>query len=264
VPDAGAVTRQDVGMADSFSTPVQLLADRLRDRVVGRFAMVEEGAPFAALTSVADGAPAGSVRVWQGGAVARIVDVRLVLPGVGIDSVMLHAFTPGDSAAPHLTSDLAGLGEAFHCFVDLAPRVELATEPAYLDGVYPPLGEPRSRAYATDGATALDVPLRLGAFTSPWIAGVRVPPESLSAIEEVFASYIDHFCTLAAEGTPAVGPVDLAGADLVRRRAQFDPASDEVWDVLGTLVGRSSVDTILALLRDPASPADLPSLTPAR
>lgn len=243
-------------MDDLPSTSIQLLADRLRDRIVRRFALFEDRAPFACRTLVVDGSAAGSVRVWHGDAVARVVDVRLAVPAAGIDSVMLHAFTSDHSAAPHLTSDLAGLGEAFHCFIDLAPRVELATEPAYLDGIYPPLEDARERAYATPRATEIEVPLRLRAFTSPWITGVRVPAEALDAIEEVFTVYVEHFCALAEKGAPPVAAIDLAASDRVRRRAQFDPASDQVWDLLATLVGRPATETILTLLRESGIPAE--------
>jgi hypothetical protein len=232
---------------------IQQLTDRLRDQLVDRFALTEVGAPFEPLVRSADGTSAGVVRVWTGGPGLTVVDSRLVLPEISVDSSMLHAFTASDCGAPHLVSDLAGLPHGVNFHVDLVPRVDLAAHPVYLDTVYPPLTDARAAAYAVDGVRRVDVPLRLLAFSSPWLVGVTVRPEQVEQVAGTYDTYLDRFAALLAE-PPTVGDVDLAARDRVTRRAQFDSASDPVWDFLAGIVGRPSVDRLLAVLHDGQAP----------
>jgi hypothetical protein len=225
----------------------QEMTDRVRDRLVERLGLTEVGDPYEHLGRVSDGSPVGHVRVWTGDRVACLVDSRLTVPDLGIDSTMLHAFTRAGSTSPHLVSDLAGLPHGVNFHVDLVPRVDLASQPGYLDTVYPPLTDARAAAYAVAEAS-VNIPLRLIAFASPWLVGVTVTPERLSEMEQTYLDYVDHFAELV-EKTPAVdGAPDVAARDAVTRRAQFDAATDPVWDMLANLVGRASVDRLLALL----------------
>lgn len=238
----------------SAPSELQLLSDRLRDRLVERYELVEVGRPYAVLTLSATGEAVGEVRAWTGRTLPKLVDSRLVVPDLGIDSVMLHAFAPADSAVPHLASDVAGLRGRLTVNADLTPRVDLAVEPVYLDSVYPPLTAARSAAYAVPGARPGDLPLRLEAFGSPWMTAVSVGPDRTADVEQVLAAYADRFCALLENGVPAVSTADLAARDAAHRRAQFDAASDEVWDVLADLLGTDAVSTILDLVRDPGPP----------
>ena len=240
-----------------MSSALQNFTDGVRDRIVERFGLVEVGDPYETFVMTESGERVGEVRVWTGPLVPSLVDSRLVVPSMGIDSVMLHAFTDPRSAAPHLTSDVAGMNGRLALGLDLTPRVDLATEPAYLDAVYAPLTETHRAIREVEGATPMDVPLRLRAFTSPWLTGASVPESRLPEIGRAYDAYLERFFALAEDGAPPVA-IDgdaLLARDALARRAQFDPASDPVWDFLAGLLGRESVDTLLDLVRTPGPPA---------
>jgi len=232
-------------------SPLQDLADRLRDGLLARHDLTEVGAPYETLTLLETGQAVGVVRVWTGDTIPKLVDSRLVVPALEIDSVMLHAFAPTDSAVPHLGSDVAGIEGRFSFNLDLTPRVDLALEPGYIDTVYEPMTTARNAAYAIEGAEPVDIPLRLRAFSSPWIVGVNVTEEQLPHVERAYDEFLGHFSALLATGVPTGSSVDVAVRDRAQRRAQYDPASDEVWDFLASILGQSSVDVILELIRDP-------------
>lgn len=234
---------------------LQQLADRLRADVVDRYGLTEVGDPYEVLTLAATGEQVGEVRVWTGPLVPKLVDSRLVVPAQGIDSVMLHAFAGSGTSSPHLGSDVAGFGGRLSFNIDLTPRVDLAVDPGYLDEVYAPLTEPRAAVLALGSAEPIDLSLRLLAFSSPWIVGVTVDESDLPGVERAYAAYLDRFHALVAAEPPVAVEPDLAARDRRQRRAQFDPASDEVWDFLAEMLGRTSVDTILDLVREPGPPA---------
>jgi len=235
---------------------LQELADRLRDDIVERYSLTEVGDPYEPLVLTSSGEQVGAVRVWTGAKIPTFIDSRLVIPAMGVDSTQFHAFARSDTAVPHLGSDVAGIGGRLSFNVDLTPRVDLSVEPGYLDGVYAPLSEARAAAYAIDGAVPVDLPLRLLAFSSPWITGVTVGEEAVPEIEKVYRVYIERFYDLIDQGAPRLATdIDLVERDRAHRRAQFDPSSDAVWDFLAGLLGQSSVDAILTLVRNPGPPA---------
>lgn len=233
---------------------LQQLTDRLRDTIVERYGLTEVGDPYEVLALTETGERVGDVRVWTGPLIPKLVDSRLTVDAKGIDSVMLHAFAASDGTAPHLTSDVAGFDGRLALGLDLTPRVDLAAEPAYLDGVYAPLSDAHAAAAGIEGATPMAVPLRLRAFTSPWMTGVSVGDDRLAEIQKVYDVYLERFFAVLEDGAPPVGDVDLVARDRLVRRAQFDPASDGVWDFLATMLGQSSVDTLLELVREPGPP----------
>ena len=237
---------------------LQQLTDRIRDSIVARYDLREVGDPFEVLALTDTGERVGEVRVWTGRTIPKLVDSRLTVADKGIDSVMLHAFAGSDTTAPHLTSDVAGVDGRLALGLDMTPRVDLATEPAYLDAVYAPLSDAHAAAAAIDGAQPMDVPLRLRAFTSPWMTGVSLTEDRLDEIEKVYDVYLDRFFTVLDEGAPRSPTWTSSGRDRLVRRAQFDPASDGVWDFLAEMLGQSSVDTLLDLVREPGPPRARP------
>ena len=60
--------------------------------------------------------PVGTVRLFSGGPIHKLVYIGLAVPMIGLDSHMVFAFTAPDSAVPHFTLDsvLAGPHFAFH------------------------------------------------------------------------------------------------------------------------------------------------------
>jgi hypothetical protein len=235
-------------------SPLQDLADRLRDGLLATHDLIEVGAPYETFRLIGTGEPVGFVRVWTGRSIPKLVDSRLVVPALGIDSVMLHAFAPTDSAVPHLGSDVAGVDGRFSFNLDLTPRVDLALDPGYLDAVYEPVNAARDEAYAIDGAELVDIPLRLRAFSSPWIVGVSVTEDQLPAVERTYEQFLAHFNALLASGVSTTVGGDPSVRDRAQRRAQYDPANDEVWEFLASVFGQPSVDVVLDLIRDVGPP----------
>ncbi|MGY2062830.1 hypothetical protein ACW9HQ_48765, partial [Nocardia gipuzkoensis] len=91
------------------------------------------------LTGEASPVPAGRLRVLRGGRIDKVVTVDLVVPPIGLDSHMIFAFLPADSAVPHFTLDSVHASEHFAMHLDLVPRVDLAVHLDYLDAAFLPL-----------------------------------------------------------------------------------------------------------------------------
>ena len=68
-----------------------------------------------------------------------MVTSTIVVPPIQLDSHMMFAFTPSDSAVPHFTLDSVRAGDhhAFH--LDLIPRLDLGAHLAYMDACFTPL-----------------------------------------------------------------------------------------------------------------------------
>lgn len=196
------------------------------------------------------GRPCGGISVYEGS--SRIVDSRLSLDDLGIDSVMVHAFAPSTSTSPHLLSDLACMPDGrWHFHVDLLPRVDLMTHPDYLDGVYPPLESAFLAATGLPGSEPMPVPRRLRALGSAWLVGVIAAATDEPVLTSTHDHYTDHFLALLAD--PGVGAEASAQVerDRAHRRSLFDEATDPVWDVLNGIIGTASVDDLLDTIRAP-------------
>lgn len=121
-----------------MSLPAQLSLETL-EKIQQRFGLTEIGAPHITLTSPMAPAPVGSLRLFKGEAVHKMVYIGLTVPPIGLDSHMIFAFTAPHSSVPHFTLDsvLAGPYFAFH--LDLIPRADLGANFPYLDAVFNPL-----------------------------------------------------------------------------------------------------------------------------
>jgi hypothetical protein len=194
-----------------------------------------------------DGAQ-GQVSVRR--SLATLVDVRLTLPALGIDSVMQHVFAPSGSASPHLLSDLAVLADGtWHFHVDLVPRLDAVHEPEHLDA-FAPLTPSALHAYALPGATPIDIPRRLRALSSPWLIGVVVDAMHADDLAAIHGAYVSRFIDLLKAPPPtAVDQAALSSRDRRHRAALFDDATDPVWSFLAEQVGPEPVETILGLVR---------------
>ena len=127
---------------------VQASCDKWATTLTGFLSQPEVSA--ISFTSPESGETAGSLTITEGstrsGARVRVVDTRLLIPALGLDAAMVHAFAPSESTSPHLLSDLAtmhdptpdgGTEMTWHFHVDLMPRVDLITAPEFIDAVYP-------------------------------------------------------------------------------------------------------------------------------
>jgi hypothetical protein len=236
--------------ASTAFTPRDIAAE-ICHRVGERVELVQlEQYPF---TTSTGGEPAGVMRVFAGGPVARLVDVSLSIPAIGIDSTMTHVFADAATSVPHFTSDVANIPDGVFINVDLMPRVDLVTETKYLDTVYPPLTDTLNRALALEGAKAIQLPPRLKALCSPWILGATAPSAQLPALADAMYAYLERWFALADGVAPAVGlhPDELVVRDGHHRSTLFDPSSDEVWSLLEGLIGGESANHIRLTISEP-------------
>jgi hypothetical protein len=238
-------------------TLAQELCSRTTDRIVERFGLAErtgaDGGPHLPLPGQAPGAD-GVCRVWEGDTVARVVYVGLAFPPANLDSHMIFAFTPGTSLVPHFTLDsvIAGPNHAFH--LDLIPKVDLASQLAYMDHVYAPLTEEFTRGRDLEGLSRADLSPRQLALMSPWMLAYRATAEAFAAISPVVDAYLDHWSKLVEGGVDAdivagEGVAVAADRDRRNRTALFDPDVDPVWNQIEPLIGAEAGATIRALLR---------------
>lgn len=192
----------------------------------------------------------GGLRVYEGR--ARVVESRLTLHDLSVDSVMVHAFAPSASTSPHLVSDLAHMPDGrWHFHVDLLPRVDLMTSSHYLDTVFPPLDPAFVAATALPGSAAMPIPRRLRALGSAWMVGVIADPTDEPVLTSTHDAYASRFFELLR--TPPAAPPDdsLVRRDSDHRRALFDTATDPVWEILEGIIGAGSVDALLQAVRAP-------------
>jgi len=237
-------------------TSVQTLADRWAAPLVAL--LTRPTTTYREFTLLSTGKLVGSLTVHTGRIAdkpVRVVDTRLVIPDLSIDSVMLHAFAPGDSASPHLLSDLASLTEdgevSWHFHVDLMPRIDLVGSLRHLESVFTPLTNMYDSAFAIAGMRPIQIPPRLRALTSAWLVGAIVSPDDDDAIDAVFNGYVRQWQQCVTEPPEtAMDAMALASRDRHHRAAMFNPETDIVWEFLADLIGQDDVDTILEAIKD--------------
>ncbi|WP_144121190.1 hypothetical protein [Catellatospora sichuanensis] len=227
------------------------LCERTLQRLLARHPdLVAQETPLAELTSPMSPAPVGSVRIFRGEAVAKVVYVGLVVPMIHLDSHMIFAFTPEDSAVPHFTLDSV-YGGSYHAFhLDLIPRADLAAHLPYLDAAFHPLTPVFEAASAAEGLSPAAVGPRQRAIMSPWMLVNRATEEAFAGIDEHVNAYADHWSTLVEKGVAVDG---LTGADLAARDAAvraniFSRDVDPVWAQVSRLLGDETTDAIRAEL----------------
>ena len=193
------------------------------------------------LASAVDGAPVGAHRVLAGGEVS-LVYVGMAVEAFGLDSHMIFAFAPPDSAVPHFTLDavLAGPHYAFH--LDLIPRVDPGAHLAYLEHCFVPLTEAHDAAARIEGLTPAHLSPLQWQLMSAWMLAHRADEAGFDAIGPTVAAYRDHWLELVRDGVPAgvldgAGAAELAERDRRQRAAVFNPAVDPVWANVDRLLG---------------------------
>jgi hypothetical protein len=187
--------------------------------------------------------------------VSRVVLVALSLGGM--TSSMLCAFTAPDSGVPHLALDVIadGAGSAIH--LDLLPRVDLATHPAYLAHCLDPLTAAADTLLAHPGVVQTELPRRQLALMSRWSVTCRVPPGADQAAAATIDAYRSHWLALTARLPAHVeceyDERDLPRRDVLVRAALFDADLDPVWRMLADLVGVDSAELIRRSLAEPVA-----------
>ncbi|BCJ76741.1 hypothetical protein CS0771_62850 [Catellatospora sp. IY07-71] len=236
-----------------MSLPADLCERTLNRILAAHPDLVEQETPLASLTSPMSPAPVGSVRVFRGSAVAKVVYVGLVVPMIQLDSHMIFAFTPEDSAVPHFTLDSV-YGGAYHAFhLDLIPRADLASHLPYLDAAFHPLSPVFESAAGIEGLTPAAIGPRQRAIMSPWMLVNRASEEAFAAITEHVDAYAAHWSGLVDKGLPddvlaGLADTDLAARDAAVRANIFSRDVDPVWAQVSRLLGDEKTDAIRAEL----------------
>lgn len=192
------------------------------------------------LVSVMGPDPVGVLRTFTGADVHKAVYISLVVEAIGLDSHMLFAFAAPDSAVPHFTLDSVHAQGNFALHLDLIPRVELATNLAYMDEVYAPLTPVAEATRAIEGMSPAVLTMRQYAVMSPWMLVQRATPEAFAQVGTAVDAYLDRFAALAVDGVQS--PVsldadDLAARDRRHREVLFSADVDPVWVNVGRLLG---------------------------
>ena len=195
----------------------------------------------------------GDVRLFTGGPLFRLVTVSMVVEPMQLDSHMMFAFMPGDSAVPHFTLDSVMAGDHFAFHLDLLPRVDLGSNLPYMDEVFGPLTEIFEEGSAIEGLSKAHLSPRQYAIMSPWMLANRATPEAFQAITDTVAKYRDHWLGLVDKGvsTEAMAGIDaaqLAARNVANKKIIFDPDVDPVWNRIAPMIGEEAVAIQRALL----------------
>jgi hypothetical protein len=237
-----------------MSLPQTLAHDTLQ-QICDRFALTEIGAPHLTLTSPMSPAPVGSLRLFTGERVSKMVYIGLVVPPIGLDSHMIFAFTPPNSPVPHFTLDSVMAGPHFAFHLDLIPRVDLGGNLAYMNAVYDPLTPIFEEAKQIEGLTPAQLGPKQYALMSPWMLAYRANEAAFAAIQAPVAGYLQHWFGLVAgevDLASLADTTDLHGRDQRNRAAIFDPTVDKVWAQVERLVGADTAEEMRRILREQA------------
>lgn len=195
----------------------------------------------------------GHVRLYLGDTIAKIVTCSITAPAIGLDSHMLFAFAPTDSAIPHFTLDSVAAGDQLAFHLDLIPRVDLATHLAYMDWAYGALNETFAQTKMIDGLSPALITPRQRASMSPWMLAYRACPNAFAQVGPLAQAYLTHWLTLLHAELP-VGllknqtPELLAMRDRASRAVLFNPDVDKVWNQIRGLIGIEAETALRAQL----------------
>lgn len=204
--------------------------------------MQEIGSPYLTLKSAMSPAPVGSLRLFSGALVRKMVYIGMSVPPINLDSHMIFAFTAPDSTTPHFTLDSVCNGDTYAFHLDLIPRADLSANLAYTNAAYQPLTVEFEGARKIEGLTPAHISPRQYALMSPWMLVYRATESAFAQIDESVNFYLDHWAKLVELGVPAQpvlgnDPETLAARDRLNRQAIFSPEVDPVWAQVERLVG---------------------------
>jgi hypothetical protein len=224
------------------------------DRLQTRWALRETGAPYITLTNERMPAPVGSLRLFAGGPVAKLVYIGMSVPFINLDSHMIFAFTAPESAVPHFTLDSVFNDGHFAFHLDLIPRVDLGVNLDYINTVHHPLTEPFQATKQIEGLSPAQLSPRQYAIMSPWMLVYRATETAFAQIEGSVNAYLDHWFGLAETGLPPALAAQfdsqtLAERDRRNRAIIFSPDVDPVWAQVDRLVGPAMSARMRGLLQ---------------
>jgi hypothetical protein len=246
-------------MSEALSLP-KALHEKVLNAIVARFELsedfAEDGGPFLPLISqipMHDGS-VGYMRRFTGNSLFQVVTSSIVVPALQLDSHMVFAFTPSDSAIPHFTVDSVCAGEhhAFH--LDLIPRMDLGSQLAYMNEVFLPITDSWERGSAIEGLSRAHLSPRQLGIMSPWMLANRATESAFVEIGSVVDDYLNHWFSLMDKGISAGALNGVSAQELIQRDqrnkfAIFNPDVDPVWQRIAPLVGQEAADQQIATLR---------------
>lgn len=234
------------------------------DAIVERGQLTEvtgaDGGPFQVLGSVMGPDPVGSVRIFSGDKIAKVVYVGIVVPQIQMDSHMVFAFMPDGGVIPHFTLDSvhAGGHMAFH--LDLIQRVDAGTHMVYNDWAHTPLTEAYESVQSNPGYTKAALDPRQLTVMSSWMLAARSTEEAFAELDAPVKAYLDHWFSLVEGDVPAEVTADVADTDLAARDAKnrgllFSPEVDKVWAQISRLLTEPVAESIRKQLVNNELPA---------
>jgi len=234
-----------------MSLPLQLSLGTL-DKIKDRFGLTETGSPYMSLSSAMSPDPVGSVRIFSGDKVHKMVYIGLVVPQIGLDSHMIFAFTKPESHIPHFTLDSVMAGPHFAFHLDMIPRADLGANLGYMNAVFDNLTHIFDEAKKIEGLTAAQLGPKQYALMSPWMLAYRASESAFEQIQTPVNGYLDHWFGLVENGIPAdaVPTSDFATRDKLNREAIFDPEVDKVWAQVERLVGEETGAKMREILKN--------------
>ena len=224
------------------------------DKICRRLELEEHGRPHITLESEAMPDPVGSVRVFSGEKISKLVYIGMTVPFIKLDSHMIFAFTHPESAVPHFTLDSVNNDTTYAFHLDLIPRVDLGANLGYIDAVHQPLTAEFEAAAEIEGLSKAHLSPRQYAIMSPWMLAYRADAEAFRRIEDHVNRYLDHWFALVENGLPEeiteeFSADELAERDRLNRAIIFNPAVDKVWGQVERLVGADMSRKMRQILR---------------
>jgi hypothetical protein len=212
------------------------------EKIQQRFRLREVGDSQPALTNSVSSEPTGSLRLFTGPLIPRLIYIWITAPRLNLDSHMICAFTAPESAVPHFMLDAVRSGAQYAFHLDLIPRVDPGANLAYLNAVYQPLTAEYERMKKVAGLSPAPLSPRQVALMSPWMLIYRATESAFAQIEEPVQVYLDHWFNLVELGVPVAiafgGDAEtLAARDRLNRAAIFNPEVDPVWAQVEWLLG---------------------------
>jgi hypothetical protein len=234
-----------------MSLPQQLSLETL-EKIKTRFGLTEIGSPYLSLTSPMSPAPVGSLRLFTGEKVHKMVYIGLVVPPIGLDSHMIFAFTRPEVCIPHFTLDSVMAGPHFAFHLDLIPRADLGANLKYMNAVFDTLTPLFEAAKKIEGLTPAQLGPKQYALMSPWMLAYRASESAFEQIQTPVNGYLEHWFNLVENGIPedAVPTGDFVLRDRLNRNAIFDPEVDKVWAQVERLVGAEMGAKMREILRN--------------
>lgn len=246
------------------------------DKIVAELNLKEHGSPFKDLGITFPGpggrmiTTQGSLRLWSGPGIKKMIYVGYSMEEMGIDSHMVFAFPPDESLVPAFTLDSVFMSAqfatatsgkpsdddtyAFH--LDLVPRVDLGVNFEYIKRVYKVLEPTQEKTETAEGIQPAIISATQRAIMSPWMLANRSAPKAYQ--ESVFPAvdvYLDQWLGLVKDGLEGLRPGIKGDASSARannnRALIFNPEIDPVWAKMDRMMGPQNCARVREILLNP-------------